>query len=268
MKIQLASDLHLEHIERRYPGERLIEPAPECDVLVLAGDIHNGARGVELFAGGKVPVVYVAGNHEFYGRDWMKTRSEIKSAARGTNVQVLDRDVAVIGGVRFLGCTLWTDFRQRGHLQSRTMAYVERRINDFVVISTSKGAFRAQDALDDHEQSVEWLDEQLAMPFEGPTVVVTHHGPHPLSIHPRYIGDPLNGAFVSDLTPLVMKATTWLHGHVHDSFDYRVGPCRVVANPRGYVLNVGRASGLQDLLFENTGFQQHCLVEVGTDAQG
>src|SRR5512133_3534038 len=93
MRIQLASDLHLELLERHFPGERLIAPAA-ADLLVLAGDVANGVRGIELFANWPVPVLYVPGNHEFYGLSWEQTRCDMRSAAQGTSVVLLDNDVA------------------------------------------------------------------------------------------------------------------------------------------------------------------------------
>lgn len=155
------------------------------------------------------------------------------------------------GGVRFLGCTLWTDFRLKGFLQSRCMQAAERSLNDYSIIRTQKGPLRAQDTLHDHEQSRRWLERELAKPYSGATVVITHHGPHPLSIHPRYAGDPVNAGFVSDLTELMPGVSAWLHGHVHDSFDYVVEGCRVVANPAGYIMNHSHLRRVQDAVFEN-----------------
>lgn len=111
MKIQLASDLHLELLENRFPNARIIEPAPGADLLVLAGDIHGAAKAVDAFRDWPVPVLYVAGNHEFYQHSWEQTRLDIRAACAGTNIHFLDNDGFVFGGVRFLGCTLWTDFK-------------------------------------------------------------------------------------------------------------------------------------------------------------
>lgn len=252
MNIQLASDLHLEFLERRFPGERIIKPAPGADILVLAGDIHNGIKAVASFGNWPVPVVYVAGNHEFYGNAWEQTRADLRKACAGTNIHFLDNDVVEFEGVRFLGCTLWTDFRLRGFTQTECMSSVEQRLNDYHVIHTLAGTLRARDTLADHVQSRRWLEGELAKSYSGKTVVVTHHGPHPLSIHPRYQGDQINVGFVSDLTPLLQQADLWLHGHVHDSFDYSdVGRCRVVANPAGYVRNVNWARNPGEFEFEN-----------------
>ena len=263
MKIQLASDLHLEFLERRFPGERIIEPEPSADILVLAGDIHNGTKAVATFADWPVPILYVAGNHEFYGRSWEQTRVDLRQACAGTNINFLDNDCFEFKGVRFLGCTMWTDFRLRGFTQSACMSSVEEALNDYHVIATQDGTLRARDTLADHENSRRWLESELEKPYPGRTVVVTHHGPHPLSIHPRYIGNRVNAGFVSDLTPLVQKADLWLHGHVHDSFDYSdVGRCRVVANPAGYVKNLSWARSPSEFEFENMQFN---LVEASVN---
>jgi len=262
MKIQLASDLHLEFLARRLPGLRLVEPTADADVLVLAGDIGMGTQGVDMFADLPIPVIYVAGNHEFYGREWSRTRAELRAVSRARNVHFLDNDEVVIDGVRFLGATLWTDFRHPGTLQSVAMKAVELGLMDYRFISTSAGPLQARQTLEDHERSRAWLQQRLGTSFDGPTVVVSHHGPHPLSIHPRYAGNALNPGFVSDLTPLVEQANLWLHGHVHDSFDYRVGKCRVVANPAGYVLNLSETEAGASLRLENAAFNPSLLVEA------
>lgn len=262
MKIQLASDLHLEFLERRFPGERLIVPTPGADLLVLAGDIHNGSKAVALFADWPVPVIYLAGNHEFYGHSWEQTRVDLREACADTNITFLDNNAIELGGVRILGCTLWTDLRLRGFTQSQHMTAVEEALNDYQLIRTQEGTLRTQDTLEDHAQSRRWLEHELAKPFAGKTVVVTHHGPHPLSIHPRYAGDRANAGFVSDLTPLMQNVDLWLHGHVHDSFDYQVKGCRVVANPAGYVKNLGWARIPSEFDLENPLFNINLMLEL------
>jgi predicted phosphodiesterase len=262
MRIQLASDLHLEFLEGKRPQTRIVEPAPGADLVVLAGDIHSGVKGIEAFADWPVPVVYLAGNHEFYDNDWAPTRRAIRAACAGTRVTFLDNDTFEFEGVRILGCTLWTDFRLGGTTQVQAMAAAERGLMDYHVIRTASGLLRAQQTLADHERSRAWLEGELAKPFNGRTVVVTHHGPHPLSIHPRFIGNPLNPGFISDLTPLLRDADLWMHGHTHDSFDYRIGRCRVMANPAGYILNRAAATVGSNFEFENGKFDPSLVVEV------
>lgn len=262
MKIQLASDLHIEHLERRFPREGKVLPDPRADVLVLAGDIHLGTRGIEHYADAPIPVIYVAGNHEFYGAHWERTRADLKAVAAGTSVHFLDNDRVEIAGVRFLGATLWTDFRQPGFTQSAAMQRTEAALNDFRLIQTDAGPFSARQALADHERSRAWLEGELSQRFDGPTVVVTHHGPHARSIHPRYLGSPINAGFVSNLEPLVKQADVWMHGHVHDGFYYVVGGCRVIANPRGYPRSLNSARSIDELRFENVAFNGACLIEI------
>jgi predicted phosphodiesterase len=262
MRIQLASDLHLELLEPFWPLERLVTPAPGADVLVLAGDIQRGVRAIERFADWPVPVLYVAGNHEYYRGLWEQVRSELRRNADGTAVHFLDDNAMTLGGVRFLGSTLWTDYRVSGESQAAAMEAAEAVVLDHQRVSTQSGPFRAQQALDQHLSSRDWLEQELSKNGAARTVVITHHAPHPGSIHPRYAGNPINGAFVSDLTDLVERADLWLHGHVHDSFDYRVGSCRVVCNPRGYAHNRKTVFSAGDLQFENPAFRSDLIVEL------
>lgn len=269
MKIQLASDLHLEFLRDVFPDERLILPAHGADILVLAGDIAEGTRAIELFAQWPTPVLYVAGNHEFYSQSFDQLRKDLRRATDGTSVHFLDKDVADFGGVRFLGATLWTDYCLFSPLmQPDLMKYAEGRLNDHRLIRTNDGVFNTAAALAEHERARRWLEQELAKPYDGKTVVITHHGPHPLSIHPRYLhphppGSPLNAAFVSNsLDSLLAKADLWVHGHVHDNFDYTVHGCRVIANPRGYVLNRYEASKATELNFENPVFQWACVIDI------
>lgn len=273
MKIQVASDLHLELL--RVHSELLVSPAPEAEVLVLAGDISSGTAAIELFASWPVPVLYVAGNHEFYRQNWEGLRRDLRAAAKGTNVHFLDNTATAIGGVRFLGATLWTDFlfgTSSSWNQSAAMEYVTDGLNDYHLIDSDSDRLQAQQTLDDHMRSRRWLARQLTRAFNGPTVVVTHHGCHPLSIHPRFAGDRLNAGFVSDLTPLLQHADLWVHGHVHDCVDYQVGRCRVVGNPAGYARNrggirhAGRATWPAMIYeLENPKFDAEKIVSVGAD---
>lgn len=262
MNIQIASDLHLEFLQNRFPGYRIIEPAPDADVLVIAGDIHCNTRAVETFADWPVPVVYVHGNHEAYHEEYFDLVDRMRSAAAGGNVHYLEQEEFVLNGVRFLGCCLWADYLLDPAGESAAMAEAEQKLNDHRLIRVAQRTFSAEDALRLHQRSRAWLDAKLNDGFDGQTVVVTHHAPHPGSIHPRYAGLPLNAAFVSDLTPLLGKAALWVHGHVHDSFDYEVNGTRVVANPRGYALNRSSTDTPEGLQWENDMFDPQLVVSV------
>lgn len=267
MKIQLASDLHLEFLQAAWPGERLIAPVPGAEVLVLAGDIADGALACRLFSDWPSlrprRIIYVAGNHECYDRSIQSTYAALKVGSSINNIHFLENARIDVDGVRFLGATLWTDYRLcLNRTQQQSMETAQNGLNDHRRIRDGDDDFTAGNALQRHENSRSWLASELAKPFYGKTVVVTHHAPHPLSIHPRHGIDPLNAAFASDMSNLMQGVDLWLHGHVHDSFDYRIGNCRVVANPAGYILNRTWATNRERFQFENTAFDKNLLVEL------
>jgi predicted phosphodiesterase len=231
MKIQLLSDLHLEFA-------RFDPPHTDADVVILAGDIDLGAKAVEWAAlAFRQPVLLVPGNHEYYGGHLERTLAQMRRMAQGTQVKVLDRDTEDIGGVRFLGVTLWTDFlltRDAGAAQREAQA----RMTDYRRIHAGRNRrMRPADALQAHVAGRRYLEQALAAPVDGPTVVITHHAPSPRSIVERYRGrSHLDAAYASDLELLMGSGVAlWVHGHTHDSLDYRVTGTRVVCNPRGYV---------------------------------
>ena len=238
-RVQVFSDLHADVA----PG---VEPvlAANVDAVVVAGDTCRdpvvGFRILRSIVPSPVPLIVVAGNHEHYRAYYGATLDAARRAAPEHGVLFLEDGAVVVGGVRFLGATLWSDYRLAGdHKKASAMAAARDGLNDHRVIGWSKEPyriFRPQDAAHVHRASRSFLTRALATHFAGPTVVVTHHAPHPRSIHPRYEGDPLNAAFTSDLAQTIMvgKPTLWIHGHVHSSFDYRVGGTRIVCNPRGY----------------------------------
>jgi hypothetical protein len=175
-------------------------------------------------------------------------------------VHVLDDDELVIGGVRFLGTTLWTDFKLFGDGDARAAAIDEamRLMRDFsrIRIGDAAGAlFTPADSAALFERHAGWLERRLDTPHAGPTVVITHHAPSRRSIHPRFAGSLLNACFVSDAERLVGadRAHWWIHGHTHDSFDYVLHGTRVVCNPRGYA-----KAGVN----ENSRFDPDLTVEV------
>lgn len=267
MRIQIASDLHLDLLPKLEKDADLtiIQPT-DADVLVLAGDIHDGCQGINRFKDwtqGK-EVIYVAGNHEFYGHVLGTKQGQMRARAADVGVHFLERDSVAINGVRFMGATLWTDYRlfEPRYSQHVAMLEAKQKLNDHRLIRVGRAAFSPWDALEIHTSTCLWLKEELAKPFEGKTVVVTHHGPHPDSVHQKYKEDLLSAAFVSDLGELLEGADLWIHGHVHDGFDYQVGRCRVVANPAGYVLNRHSMTDIDQANFENTLFNPRLVVEV------
>jgi predicted phosphodiesterase len=261
MRIQIASDLHLEMLHRSFPDYNPVAPS-NADVLVLAGDVANGSAAIDLFGHWPVPVVYVHGNHEAYGFEYQAFVGMLRERAAGTAVRYLERDARVIGDVRFLGCCLWTDYELHDD-RERSMTIARRCMPDHAVIRWGDdGWFLPEHALAEHVQSLAWLREQLATPFDGRTIVVTHHGVAPPSVHPRYKDDPVNAAFVSDLGSLLECADLWIHGHVHDPVDYRLGRARVIANPRGYARNRLMAGAPRDLKWKNPVFDPALVIDI------
>lgn len=239
MKLWVLSDLHID-VNHRAPLE-LPRPSPAHDVVVVAGDICQGmAEGVRFIVREELntkPVVYIGGNHEFYGHDRHDELAAGRAeAASHPNIHVLERNGVVIGGVEFLGCTLWTDYRYAGpREQARAMYWAARRMSDHRLIANARGSWSPEHALEEHQVSRGWLSQQLSLEPTHRRVVITHHAPSRLSVQTRYREDLLTAAFASDLDEVVTQATLWVHGHLHAPTDYRLGDCRVVANPRGYV---------------------------------
>jgi predicted phosphodiesterase len=267
VKIQLASDLHLEFFEKI--GIRndpcLISPAEGAELLILAGDITHGANAAETFCNWPVPVVYVSGNHEFYNGHLESTVEATREESQRFGIHYLENNAVVFGDIRILGCTLWTNYRLQGlnRTQRQLMEKAAGQIIDHRAIQCGDGnrTFMPADALELHEASRKWLETELVKPWRGKTVVVTHHAPHPRSVHPRFLGDALSAAFVSDLTEVMGEVDLWCHGHVHDSFDYQVGRCRVVANPAGYCENFLWSTS-DRFKFENRKFDPSLVLEV------
>lgn len=267
MKLLVLSDLHLEHAAFTV-DQRVLERA---DVIVLAGDIHVGVRGIiwaRIYFGDK-PIVYVAGNHEFYGGHWVDTLAALRQVARDHGVHFLENDTVEIAGTRFLGCTLWTDFEFNGsERRYGAMKDAERHLNDYWLIragpsggtesKSQRARLRARHTLARHQESRAWLEQELAQGSPEKPVVVTHQAPHRLSVSPRFARSPLNPAYVSNLPEsLLTRAKTWIHGHTHSSADYVVnngdGQTRVVCNARGYPVPGGG--------YENPEFDPHLLLD-------
>ena len=268
MRLHVLSDLHTE-FDRTSAS---VCGATNGDVIVLAGDIGVHTHGLEWAVGqsafdGKT-ILYVLGNHEFYGAEYFGIRRQCRAfvadlQAKGVSVFLLDDDVLIIDGVRFIGSTLWTDYRlfgesnlnlcmieaKRSMNDHRLIRFSERGVVDDYVID--KSLFLPVHAERLHRRAKAFLAEELAKPFGGKTVVITHHLPSRKSVSTRFDSDLLSAAFASNCDSLVEQADVWIHGHTHTPFDYFLGDCRVVCNPRGYPRENHR-----------NGFRPDCIVEV------
>jgi UDP-2,3-diacylglucosamine pyrophosphatase LpxH len=224
-------------------------------VVIIAGDICQGlARGVRWIDEhglNQQPVIYVPGNHDYYGFDFdAENAAGRAAAAQLQNIYLLDRDTVVIDGIAFLGATLWTDYQLFGASTEAAMQRAEKTMNDHRLITRYGRNWRASDAVAEHELSRNWLEQQLDARGDA-FVIVTHMAPSLESIAPRYQSDLLTAAFASNLDHLAGRATLWVHGHTHIGCDYRHRGCHVINNPRGYV-----APG------EDTGFNPSLTYEL------
>ena len=264
MKIQLLSDLHLEVHPQFVP-----EPAPDADLLVLAGDIgsyQNDSQvagdnfGLERFSplpqwgGWPTPVVFVPGNHEYDMQDFDAAHDRLRRTCDRLGLLWLERETLVLNGVRFVGTTLWSDFDALAdheqctdltrRLRLRQKAF--RAANFYLAKTGTTRAGTPWLAEPMREQALAcmaWLEDALARPFDGATVAITHFAPSLRSADPRYGLAPGTAGFCNALDHLLPRATLWLHGHLHAPSDYTVQgqqadgtpwQCRVVANPLGY----------------------------------
>lgn len=231
MKLQVLSDLHIEFCAFE-------PPRVGADVVVLAGDIGTGARGIGWArqAWPDSEIVYVPGNHEYYRSEIGVENELMQLAARAHGVHLLNREEAVIGGVRFLGATLWTDFGLFGEAERPdALQAASSGLSDFRVIDYGPRTFTPQDSALLNRLDARWLDARLMREsFDGETVVVTHHLPSMRSVAERYRKVLLSACFASHLDLLLGHSALWVHGHTHDSFDYVADGTRVLCNPRGY----------------------------------
>lgn len=235
LRVRYASDLHIEFGRNLTPVEL---PSVGEDLVVLAGDIGIGTEGIawaaKAYAGR--PVVYVLGNHEFYGQDFRTLIGEAREAAAATrNVHLLEEEALDIKGVRVLGCTLWTDFALR-EAPERAMLLAREYMADYRAIQEDGCLIRPDQVRERCRASRAWLSGELAA-SDMPTLVVTHTAPSGDGslVNPRFLDDPLTPAFHNAFDSLVRKpVVAWIFGHHHYSLDVDVNGVRVVSNQRGY----------------------------------
>jgi DNA repair exonuclease SbcCD nuclease subunit len=267
MKIQIVSDLHLEFSDINIQNENA------ADVLILGGDImlaekvlkpesEYGVRFRDFLkrVSFQFPhVIYIAGNHEFYGGYWTKSLDQLRMACGvHDNVYFLERDTKIIDDVVFVGGTLWTDMHKFDPL---TLHAVRDMMNDFRAINNDDRGYtklKPADTCDRHRKTLDYIKHVAGEHKDKTVVVVGHHSPSYQSIHEQYRSDHLmNGAYHSDLSSVMLdnpQIKLWTHGHTHHCFDYTIGDCRIVCNPRGYHQDNGWS--------EDTGWDPNKIVEV------
>jgi hypothetical protein len=268
MKFRLLSDLHLEfnpQADAPKPGYTnfLIEPQADDKetVLILAGDIDLGGDAIDFILQCCEQfryVAYVLGNHEFYNHIYDEVRQEWRDFVTPDNFILLDDDVAYIDHVRIMGGTLWTDFDNDDWFAKQK---AKDGMNDFDVIRKidynpkyhgMNRKFHPNDTVVAHIDTREFMRIQLAKPWDGPTVVVTHHLPHPLCVPEHFRRHPLNPAYVTNLDEFIAEhdIAVWCHGHTHDNVDFEIHGTRILCNPRGYYPNKLNEGFINGFVFE------------------
>lgn len=232
----ILSDLHIE-LTRGWdlppPRER-----PRFDIMVVAGDlIPRMERGVRwlLERVADQQVIYVAGNHEFYGADIDRTVEKARQTAAGTNVRILQNESEMIDNVLFLGATLWTDFELFGN-RDYGMNSAASVMNDYRKIrkNSYRERLRPADTLSRHFDSREFIARSVREIDARRKVVVSHHGCVREAIRTGMEHDIISAAYVSDCSELLHGVDLWIYGHTHERREFTIGGTRIVSNAKGY----------------------------------
>lgn len=246
MKISLLSDIHAEYYRSTL---NWLPPLPDNpDVLVLAGDIHVGKGMIDLVTriSEKLPethIVIVAGNHEFYRQYRVLTINTYKEAfANHDRIHFLENDYVDIGGIRFIGATLWTGFPlfDTGQSVDAIMAYVKEDISDFSLIADDSGttvkAFTPEAARELFIESKAYIGSILKQSNPDQTVVITHFPPAMELRHPKFEIDMITSYFTADCLDLIQnyQPVYWFYGHNHWSLAKQIGKTMLVSNQFGY----------------------------------
>ena len=242
MKFSLLSDLHLEFASIELSGG---------ENLLLAGDVFvadyfrrndAAARSYKKTFNNFIKecakyknVYYIAGNHESYHGIYENIHDILRKAFVGTNIKFMENESVDLGDVVLFAGTMWTNFSNRNPY---AMSVAQQNMNDFYLIKHDKDErFLPIDTVHLHDKTISALRTDMCLYKDRKFLVMTHHAPTYESVADEYKGNPLNDAFASDLSELILDTPnikTWVHGHTHTSWDYMVGECRVLCNPRGY----------------------------------
>jgi predicted phosphodiesterase len=245
MKFKLLSDLHLEFYTEGWVWKPKQHREDPNTILLLAGDIHVGGKAepwIKEMCERFYHVVYILGNHEFYGQTWHGVKKHWANLDMPDNFTFLDDDTVVIDGVRIIGGTLWTAIKDQTDDFAFTMWRGRQAMYDYAATSIVRvpgmkaERLTPQDTIGAHETTVKYIIKKLQEPFEGRTIVMTHHMPHEACIHPKYVGDWLNPFFITHLDDIIKTydIAYWVHGHTHEKVDEIVHGTRILCNPKGY----------------------------------
>lgn len=239
MKLKLFSDIHLEFREYLFDHIHLPHNDDKETALLLSGDISTGTSAIpfieEMCKNFKY-VIMISGNHEYYGQDFDKVNSDwanYEQSGSPGNFHFLYNDWRILDGIRFLGGTMWTSF---GNKDLISMRYASQRMNDYAAIKRNNMSLTTEFVAEEHDRFINFLSQKLDENFNGPTVVLSHHSPgNALRLRGRKErGDDCYFADIENLIGKSDKISLWVHGHVHQSYDYMINNTRVVCNPYGY----------------------------------
>ena len=271
MKLQYVSDVHGNY--------NAVQPDPTADLLIVAGDWSDGEPELSLLQRWPVPVIYVLGNHEYYREDTENLIAQMRRKTKRTNIKFLEESALVYQGVRFIGCTGWTDFanlhpwlllKAWDHMTDYRRIKAESWLSqpshrEAFLLALRKmqphayetGGFHPLIAHSKHVQARLFLEQQLSTPFDGPTVVITHHPPTPRGLRHfgRWLPEPNPdmdfeklhqafpkvgwhrvGTYASRLDDLIRayKPTLWIHGHIHHTSMYFIDKTLILSNAIGH----------------------------------
>lgn len=268
MKILPLSDIHLEMMYDGYSGLKI--PDTDANLLAFLGDIGTGVDGLMWAIDECTRLdkrgIYIPGNHEYYRHDVYTLDEKMRELAEAGPVTFLNKDETIIEGIRFLGCTLWTDFKALGDTEEGIMHLLRHRINDFRLIQcqnrrTSKlpidfdaSVFTPEEALLIHSEQRAWLIERLEEPFDGKTVLLSHHGVSKHCQATKHPLDPISTAFWSDMeAELKNRIDLACYGHTHDNVDLITDAgFRLVSNQMGYRRSIHDTMECADFNFNKT----------------
>lgn len=230
----ICSDLHDEFYDEFNSVIKTQLKYTKADILLLPGDICTFSNMYRLKCL-EIPTYYVTGNHELYGISWDHGVSDYQHYFKDTNITVLENETVAMPGskTRIISASLWTDFWAPVAIGKEYHGNnCLKGMSDFSLIrglTLNKWEER-------HKKSLKFIKKELSKKHDGPTLVMTHHAPSFKSSHSIYQNSPISGGFCSDLDYLIeeYQPDYWIHGHCHESFDYKIGKTRVLANPRGY----------------------------------
>lgn len=244
-RILIIADLHSDMWADRGRDPLAGLDLSDLDLLLIAGDLSNKGHVQWRYALDRLSAhidldrVHVGpGNHDYYGGR-VDREDKLREAAEAAGAHFMQKTELIHEGVRLLYCTLWTDMGLGGLTVEFNRMRAEDRMNDHRMIRVESEGFRRMSALHSsriHADHKAWLDARLAAPFDGDTIVVTHHAPHPYSLRGTTGPGDLPFAYGSDLSELILarQPKMWVHGHTHQPADYEVGRTRVLNVSLGY----------------------------------